>query len=120
MNVISLTGTLLDHPARADTGKGVKTTFRLDVDGRRRLRLPVTTWNQLAGTCAAHLVRGRHIAVTGRLDHNEYTSHDGTRREQWEITATAVTFLDSPPNADGPTSSDRLRVNAGAALGSPS
>ncbi|MGK3945920.1 hypothetical protein ABK046_47185, partial [Streptomyces caeruleatus] len=61
MNVITLTGHLIDNPARTDTGKGIKATFHLDVDGRRRLRLPVTTWNQLAGTCAAHLTRGRHV-----------------------------------------------------------
>jgi hypothetical protein len=38
VNVISLTGRLLDDPARTDTGKGVKTTFWLDVDGRKQLR----------------------------------------------------------------------------------
>lgn len=97
MNVITLTGKLLDHPARADTGKGIKTTFRLDVDGRRRLRVPVTAWNHLAGTCASHLVRGRRVAVTGRLDHDEFTGRDGAKREHWSVTATAVTFLDPPP-----------------------
>ncbi len=40
MNVITLTGRLIDDPARTDTGKGIKATFHLDVDGRRRLRYP--------------------------------------------------------------------------------
>ena len=97
MNVITLTGRLLDEPAHVDTGKGVKTTFALDVDGRRRLRIPVAAWNHLAGTCATHLVRGRLIAVTDRLDHEEYTTYDGSKRERWLVTATAVTFLDPPP-----------------------
>lgn len=112
MNVITLTGKLLDDPARADTGKGIKATFRLDVDGRRRLRIPITAWNQLAGVCAAHLVRGRRVAITGRLDHNEFTARDG-RRDQWEVTATAVTFLDGPPSAGTrATSSAELRAVA--------
>jgi single-strand DNA-binding protein len=98
VNVITLTGHLIDNPARTDTGKGIKAPFHLDVDGRRRLRLPVTTWNQLAGTCAAHLIRGRHVAVTGRLDHSQFTGHDGKKRDRWEIAATAVTFLDTPPD----------------------
>jgi len=98
MNVITLTGRLLDDPARTDTAKGVKTTFRLDVDGRRQLRLPIATWNRLAGTCAAHLHRGRHIAVTGTLEHSSFTANDGTRRDRWEVVANAVTFLDAPPH----------------------
>jgi single-strand DNA-binding protein len=100
MNVITVTGHLLDDPARIDTGRGVKVTFVVDVDGRRRLRLPITTWNHLAGTCASHLRRGRHVAVTGRLDYHEFTGHDGAKRDRWEITATGVTFLDAPAPAD--------------------
>jgi len=120
VNVITLTGHLIDDPARTDTGKGIKATFHLDVDGRRRLRLPVTTWNQLAGTCATHLARGRHVAVSGRLGHNEFTGHDGKKRNRWEITATAVTFLDSPPedvaaSSAQATSSRRLSAVAGSA-----
>jgi single-strand DNA-binding protein len=119
VNVITLTGHLIDDPARTDTGKGIKATFHLDVDGRRRLRLPVTTWNQLAGTCATHLTRGRHVAVSGRLDHNQFTGHDGKKRDRWEITATAVTFLDAPPDgvaeSSGQASGRRLSAVAGSA-----
>ena len=119
MNVITLTGRLIDDPARTDTGKGIKATFHLDVDGRRRLRLPVTTWNQLAGTCATHLTRGRHVAVSGRLDHNQFTGHDGKKRDRWEITATAVTFLDAPPEgiAESPAQASGRRLTAVAGSG---
>ena len=86
---------------------------------RRRLRLPVTTWNQLAGKCATHLTRGRHVAVSGRLDHNEFTGHDGKKRDRWEITATAVTFLDAPPEGVAESSAQvsgrRLSAVAGSA-----
>lgn len=102
MNTICLTGKLLNDPARTDTGKGVKTTFRLDVDGRRPLRISIATWNHLAGTCAAHLKRGRHVAVTGRLDHDAYTANDGTKREAWLVTAITITFLDPPPDSTAP------------------
>ena len=105
MNTICLTGRLLDDPARTDTGKGIKTTFRLDVDGRHRLRISVTAWNHLAGTCAAHLRRGRRVAITDRLDHDEYTANDGTKRESWAVTAVVVTFLDPPPESTEPARS---------------
>jgi single-strand DNA-binding protein len=101
VNVITLTGRLLDDPARTDTGKGVKTTFWLDVDGRKQLRIAVATWNRLAGTCAAHLRRGRHVAVSGTLEHSSFTTNDGTKRDRWAVIATTVTFLDAPPDTIG-------------------
>ena len=96
MNTIVLTGRMLDNPARADTGKGIKATFQLDVDGHRQLRIPITAWNRLAGTCATYGRKDRKVAVTGRLDHDQYTAGDGARRDVWGVTAMALEFLDPP------------------------
>lgn len=101
MNVVTLTGRLVAEPARTETSRGVKTTFRLAVDGRPRLWIDIDTWGQLAGGCATHLHRSRAIAVSGRLECDEWTDRDGHRRTRWHVNATTVTYLDRPgPVAD--------------------
>ena len=96
MNVVAITGYLTADPARKESPKGVVTTFRIGSDGSPRVWVDVETWGHLAGTCAAHLARGRHVAVGGSLAHAQWTARDGERRERWFIRATQVTFLDHP------------------------
>ena len=96
MNVIVLTGRLESDPARRDTPKGVVATFRLVANHRgHRLWIDIESWGHLAGTVAAHLVKGRLVAVTGALRNKPYT-RDGQRRDYWYIAAGDVTFLDQP------------------------
>jgi single-stranded DNA-binding protein len=96
MNVVTMTGHLVADPARVETGRGVKATFRLAVDSRPRLWIDIDTWGHLAGTCAAHLRKSRAVAVTGRLACDEWTDRDGAHRQRYHVNATAVTFLDAP------------------------
>ena len=96
MNTITVTGRLTGVPARVETARGVTAGFRLAVHGRHRIWIDVDTWGRLAGTCAAHLAKGRTVAVTGRLACDEWTGRDGDQRTRWHIIATAVTFLDAP------------------------
>jgi single-strand DNA-binding protein len=107
MNLVAITGHLTADPARKETSKGVVTTFRVGSDDSPRVWVDVEAWGHLAGTCAAHLARGRHIAVSGTLAHTQWTDRVGERRERWFIRAAQVTFLDSPPTATG---DDRARV----------
>jgi single-strand DNA-binding protein len=58
--------------------------------------IDVECWGHLAGTCAAHLDRGRHVAVSGALSHVTWTDREGARRERWFVKAAQVTFLDQP------------------------
>jgi single-strand DNA-binding protein len=99
MNVVAITGYLTADPARKETTKGVVTTFRVGSDDSPRVWVDVESWGHLAGTCAAHLARGRHVAVSGRLAHAQWTDHEGVRRERWFIRAAQVTFLDRPHTA---------------------
>lgn len=98
MNVITLTGYLHNDPARRDIpSHGVVAEFRLAVrEPRHRLWIDVECWGQLAGTVAAHLIKGRHVAVTGELRHTTYHGRDGQRREDWTVRADRITFLDNP------------------------
>src|SRR5579864_4979517 len=69
MNTISITGRLTGDPSRRETAKGVVTSFRIGSDTTPRVWLDVECWGHLAGTCAAHLARGRHVGVSGPLAH---------------------------------------------------
>lgn len=100
MNVVAMTGRLTGDPARKETGKGVLTTFRIGSDDSPRVWVDVETWGHLAGTCAAHLARGRHVAVVGSLVYREWTDQPtGERRQRWLVKASTVTFLDRPNQA---------------------
>ena len=96
MNVVAMTGRLTGEPARKETGKGVLTTFRIGSDDPPRVWVDIETWGHLAGTCAAHLGRGRHVAIVGSLAHREWTDQAGERRQRWLVKASSVTFLDRP------------------------
>jgi single-strand DNA-binding protein len=101
MNVLTVTGRLTADPARRDSSKGVVCDFVVAVDGQRRLFLPVTVWGRLAGTCAAHLHRGRQVAVSGQLRVDEYLASGGDTKRRWYLRGEHVTFLtpqDAPRN----------------------
>ena len=91
MNVVVMTGRLTGEPARRETTKGVVTTFRIGSDEPPRVWVAVECWGHLAGVCAAHLARRRHVAVGGALSHAEWTDGTGERRERWFIRASKVT-----------------------------
>ena len=96
MNVVALTGCLTADPARRETAKGVVTTFRIGSDDSPRVWIDVESWGHLAGTCAAHLERGRHVAVAGSLAYREWTDQASERRQRRLVKASAVTFRDRP------------------------
>jgi len=58
------------------------------------------TWNNLASTVIRYLTKGRQVAVTGRLSHDEWTTSDGERRSRLYVTARSIDFLDRPAEAD--------------------
>jgi single-stranded DNA-binding protein len=99
MNVLTVTGRLASPPARRDTNRGVVCEFRLAVDGRPRLWLPVECWGRLAGTASRHLHPGRHVAVRGVLVCDQYLTRAGEHASRWFCRAEHLTFLDQPAAA---------------------
>lgn len=113
MNVVAITGRLTGDPARRETSKGVVATFRIGSDDAPRVWVDIETWGHLAGTCAAHLAKGRHVAIVGSLAHREWTNQTGDRRERWLVKASTVTFLDRPnqPTQDRGSSLETAAVS---------
>ncbi|MFN0090130.1 MAG: single-stranded DNA-binding protein [Acidimicrobiales bacterium] len=121
MNSISLVGRLtVDPELRPLTDTSTVCCLRLAVDNPRRqdqpLYINIQAWGRLGETCAEHLAKGRLIAVTGRLDLDQWTTTPpeaagpqtarralrqqpapaGERRSAYYVTADTITFLDSP------------------------
>ncbi|MFN0090125.1 MAG: single-stranded DNA-binding protein [Acidimicrobiales bacterium] len=121
MNSISLVGRLTSDPElRPLTDTATVCRLRVAVDNPRRKDQPlfinIQVWERLGETCAEHLERGRLIAVTGRLDLDQWTTNApapagppvarralrqapepaGERRSAYYVTAESITFLDPP------------------------
>jgi single-strand DNA-binding protein len=61
----------------------------------------VTLWGARAENCAAHLQKGRLVAIAARLEPKSWESADGDKRRGIEIVAYAVDFLDRPKRDAG-------------------
>lgn len=70
--------------------------------------IDIVTWRRLAETCAAHLGKGRLVAVDGRLQVRSYETQDGQRRRAWEVVADRVSFLGPAKSAAGESIDDPL------------
>lgn len=52
-------------------------------------------FNKTAETIANYLVKGRKIAIAGRIQTNSYTSDDGTKRYTIDVIVESFEFCDS-------------------------
>ena len=81
----------------AVTSFSVATTRRYTKDGERKedtMWWKVTAWGKLAETCNQYLGKGSKVYITGRVSLNEWEDNDGGKRQQIELTANEVIFLD--------------------------
>jgi single-strand DNA-binding protein len=105
LNRVVLIGRLTKDPVLRYTPAGgvAVTTFTLAVDRRFRAEgkqreadfIPVVVWQKDAENCANYLVKGRMVAVEGRLQLRSYEDREGQRRNVAEVVAEHVQFLDS-------------------------
>ncbi len=114
MNTIQLIGRLTADPDLRYTNGGTPVcTIRLAVPRRRRkdeadpapVFVNVVTFAGLAEAVANHMAKGRRVAVSGRLEHREWTTDD-VRHQVHEVVASDVEFLDAPPKDAPVPSSD--------------
>lgn len=104
INTVTLLGRLTQDPATAANGETTKCKMRIAVQRRRGKNgedkgasyFDVVAWGSQAINCGKYLRKGRQIALTGHLNHNEWTAEDGSSRQRVEIIADNVMFLDGP------------------------
>ncbi|MGI8593503.1 MAG: single-stranded DNA-binding protein [Solirubrobacteraceae bacterium] len=107
MNSINLTGRLTRDPELRTTHSGTPVgSLRLAVQ-RRRSRdgedrgavfVDVTAFGALGENCAQYLETGRQVAVSGRLELDEWENDAGQRRQRHHVIADEVEFLGGRPD----------------------
>lgn len=108
MNTITLTARLTADPELRNAGGKDVATLRVAVQRRRgregedrgAVFVDVETWEAQARTATEYLTKGRQVAITGRLELDEWKADDGTRRQRHKIVAHDVEFLDRPTRDD--------------------
>lgn len=73
--------------------------------------LPVTVWGKQAESCANYLVKGRLVAVSGRITTGSYEAQDGSRRYTTDIWAEQVQFLEWGDRAPGGNAGFQRQAN---------
>lgn len=63
----------------------------------------IVAWGRRAETCANYLVKGRLVAVQGRIQSRSYDAADGSRRYVTEVVADNVQFLEWGDGKQGNT-----------------
>ena len=103
MNAVSLIGNLATDVDLRDVGEDKKVASFLLAVGRPGADAPadfvrIAAWNKEAELCAQYLVKGRRVAVNGRLRSRSW-EEDGKRRNAIEVVAHQVEFLSAPAAA---------------------
>jgi single-strand DNA-binding protein len=66
----------------------------------------IVVWGKQAENCVNYLVKGRLVAVNGRLQSRSYDAKDGTKRYVTEVVANNVQFLEWGDNNSDNKSND--------------
>ncbi|SCG82703.1 Single-stranded DNA-binding protein 3 SSB 3 [Proteiniborus sp. DW1] len=54
----------------------------------------IVVWGKQAENCANYLVKGRLVAIQGRIQTGSYTAEDGSKRYTTDVVAERVQFLE--------------------------
>ena len=110
LNRVILIGRLVRDPEMRYTPSGIA-SVRMSIAVQRPFAnqqgeretdfIDLRAWRKLAETCAAHLKKGRLIAVEGRLEVRSFDGQDGQRRRVYEVVADDVRFLDRAGTSGG-------------------
>jgi single-strand DNA-binding protein len=102
VNVVTLIGNLATDVELREVGEGKqRAKFLLAVDrpkGDAADFVGVVAWDKQAELCAQYLVKGRRVAVDGRLRSRSW-EEEGKRRSAIEVIAHHVQFLSPPVEA---------------------
>jgi single-strand DNA-binding protein len=112
LNRVTLVGRLTRDPELRHTQGGDPVcSIRLAVSSRSRDEtgnwgdrsnyFDITVFGRQAETASTYLAKGRRIGVDGRLSWREWQAQDGTKRQNVEVIANDVFFLDSRGEGGG-------------------
>ena len=112
VNVVVVTGNLTRDPELRHTPGGTPVCkLRIAVNTRRKSAdgnwedkpnyFDVTVWGAQGENCSTYLVKGRPVAISGRLEWREWQNDNGDKRQAVEIIAETVQFLGSRDGAGG-------------------
>lgn len=104
MNSVNLIGRLTKDPELRYTPNGnAVCSLRLAVTRRKRngddqgaVFIDVVSFGPRAEAVAEHMAKGRQVAVSGRLEYQEWKAQDGSPRSRHEVIGEQVQFLDRP------------------------
>jgi single-strand DNA-binding protein len=105
MNDVSLIGRLTRDPELVTTPNGTDiANLRVAIDRRGRdngaVFVDAKCFEGQARACAGHLARGRQVAISGRLELDEWKADDGSPRSRLYVIAQSVQFLAGKPAAE--------------------
>jgi single-strand DNA-binding protein len=111
MNTVTITARLTADPQQRTVGELQICDLRVAIprrksrDGKDRgaVFIDVATFGPLASICGQYLSKGRRVAVSGRLELDEWEAEDGGQRRRHKIMAEQVEFLDAN---GGPTTAE--------------
>ena len=104
LNSFSFTGRLgADPTMRYTANESPVTSLRvaMQIAKEKTLWFDVTVWGKMGETSNQYLSEGSRVAITGRLDQDEWTGDDGQRRTTLKVIANSVVFLDPKGSSDG-------------------
>lgn len=99
MNQVNIIGRLVSAPELRFTASGKSVChFRLARNERygaaeKTLFIDISVWGTQAEAVAQHKKKGDQVAVSGRLEFEEFTNAEGLKRSKISITANEVLFL---------------------------
>ena len=97
MNSIAVTGRLGKDVILKELGAKKVAAFSLAVDRSRKdsptVWLEIRCWEKLAENCARFIGKGSRVAITGRLQCEEWQGRDGQTKRELRVVAADVTFL---------------------------
>jgi single-strand DNA-binding protein len=112
MNKVILMGRLTKDPILryTSTSNTAVCNFTLAVD-RRFVRqgeerqadfIPIVAWSKLAEFCGKYFLKGRQVAVVGRIQTRTWDDSEGKRNYVTEVIAEEAYFADSKKSGDSP------------------
>lgn len=111
MNKVILIGRTTKQVETRSTSSGKQVaTFTLAVDrdfknaqGEKEVDfIPCVVWGKLADVCEKYVIKGKQIAVAGRIQTRNYEDKNGQRRYITEIIVSDLQLLGSRQDAQSP------------------